>query len=59
MTLSIYAVRISAAMLVKQAPQQALDAERILKDAVERINTELPAISAKLSPLDWDPGDPA
>jgi hypothetical protein len=58
-TLSIYAVRISARMLVKEASQQANDAERILTEAVARINAELTAISAKLSPLDCDPGDPA
>jgi hypothetical protein len=59
MTLSIYAVRVSARMLVKEAPKQALAAEHILIEAVARINAELTAISAKLSPLDCDPGDPA
>jgi hypothetical protein len=54
-----YAVRISARMLVKEAQHQADQAERILKEAVKRIDAECPALSVKLSPLEWDPGDPA
>ena len=59
MTLSIYAVRISARKLVKEAQNQADEAERILKDAIKRIDAECPALSVKLSLLEWDPGDPA
>ena len=58
MTISIYAVRISAKMLVRDVGPQSEDAERILMEAVAKIN-KLSAVSAKLSSLDIDPGDPA
>ena len=46
-------------LLVKEAQHQADQAERILKEAIKRIDAECPALSVKLSSLDWDPGDPA
>ncbi len=51
MILSAYTVQISARMLVREATQQADEAEKILCATVARINAEFHAISAALAPI--------
>jgi hypothetical protein len=48
MVVKIFLIPITARMLVKEVPDQVDSASRILAEAVQRINAELPAIEAVL-----------
>jgi hypothetical protein len=48
MNLETIAIDISARMFVRGVPEQADRAVEIIKQAVERINAELPAIEARM-----------
>jgi len=51
MNVETLVIDISARMLVKEAPGQCERAIQIIKEAVERINAELPAIEATIGTL--------
>ena len=51
MNLETLVIDISARMLVREVPGQCERAVQIIKEAIERINAELPAIEATIGTL--------
>jgi hypothetical protein len=48
MVIEIYVIQIAALMFVTEVPDQASRATAILREAIDQINRELPAIEATL-----------